>query len=694
MEQQQTSMRDLITVLFKHERKILLAFFGTVAVVTAISFLLPRSYEAKSSLLVRFGRENVYRPEFGNVEQMSILQNQEEMINSEIQILNNRDLIEKVITTIGLKTMYPSLSMTSPSDSGSLEKAVRKFQQNLSVQPVKKSTVIQVSFQHQDPQITARAVNLLVDLFKERHLQVYKGPTSSFLEDQLRTYEEKLRKSANELETFKQKYGVFSLEEQRSLLLKQRTELASSLSVTQNDIRGLDQKRGSVLAKMQSVGDDIPPYTDTEQYRIIDDAKAQLLALQLKEKQLLQKYQETSKFVVDVRDEIEMVKEFLRKQEDEIRKTVRTGKNRNELYRVMETDMVKIEADLSAQKARTSMTEQQLRRLDEDIRNIDSREKDLQALQRRLAASENNYKTYLTKFEEARISENMDVLKMANIRVIHTAAIPVKHVKPRKALNIGLSAILGGLLALGLVFFSEYTGQQLSTPKAVEKQLKLSVLASVKAYKSPIPDLEEEMIELYESIESAASSDKRRIIQFISSVKGEGTTMIVRKFAQILATRFGRSVLLLDANYNNLDEGPSAEAKSKQELGAVIQQGNLLEKALYPVADTGLYLGVLSRHTGLFPFFSDVQKIDQLWQVLQGRFELVLIDSPAATETPEGLVIGRKADGIVLLVEADKTRWPVVASVRDKIMKRHGNLLGVVLNKRKYYIPGWIYRWI
>ena len=688
-------MRDLLTVLFKHKRKALLAFFGTVVAVTAISFLLPRSYEAKASLLVRFGREYVYRPEFGNVEQMSILQNQEELFNSEIQILNNRELIERVITTIGLKTIYPSLVMTSPSDPGSLERAVRKFQTNLSIQPAKKTTVIQISFQHQDPQITARAVNLLVDLFKEKHLQVYKGPTSSFLEDQLKTYEEKLKNSANELETFKQKYGVFSLEEQRSLLLKQRTELASSLSATQNDIRGLDRKRGSLLTKMQSVGDDIPPYTDTEQYRIIDDAKAQLLALQLKERQLLQNYRETSKFVVDVRNEIEMVKEFLRKQEEEIRKTVRTSKNRNDLYRTMETDIVKIEADLSGQKARTSLTEQQLRRLDAEIRNIDSREKELQALQRRLTASENNYKTYLTKLEEARISENMDVLKMANIRVIHTAAVPVKHVKPRRVVNIGLSAILGGLLALGLVFFSEYTGQQLSTLKAVEKHLKLSGLASVKAYQSPIPDLEGEMIELYEGIKSVGSSDDNlTIIQFISSVKGEGTTMIVRKLARMLATRFGRSVLLLDANYNNLEESPSAEAKPKPRLGEAIQQGNPLEKALYPVADTGLYVGVLSKYIGAFPFFSDAQKIDQFWQLLKGRFDLVLIDSPAATETPEGLAIGRKVDGIVLVVEADKTRWPVVASVRDKIMKRHGNLLGVVLNKRKYYIPGWIYRWI
>lgn len=52
MEHQQGTLRDLLTVLFKHRRKVLVVFFGVVAIVTALTFLLPPSYEAKSSLLV------------------------------------------------------------------------------------------------------------------------------------------------------------------------------------------------------------------------------------------------------------------------------------------------------------------------------------------------------------------------------------------------------------------------------------------------------------------------------------------------------------------------------------------------------------------------------------------------------------------------------------------------------------------
>ena len=152
-----------------------------------------------------------------------MLLNQEEVTNSEIQILRNRDLIEKVITTLRLERIYPELLINSPANVKPMDAAIAQFEKHLKVEGVKKSNVIQVSFQHKDPQVAAAAVNLLVEFFKEKHLQVFSDPKSSFLETQLMTYDQKLRVSENTLQAFKQKTGVFSLDEQRTLLLEQRS---------------------------------------------------------------------------------------------------------------------------------------------------------------------------------------------------------------------------------------------------------------------------------------------------------------------------------------------------------------------------------------------------------------------------------------------------------------------------------------
>ena len=48
-------------------------------------------------------------------------------------------------------------------------------------------------------------------------------------------------------------------------------------------------------------------------------------------------------------------------------------------------------------------------------------------------------------------------------------------------------------------------------------------------------------------------------------------------------------------------------------------------------------------------------------------------------------------DGVVLVLEAEKTRWQVADKARESIENHGGKVLGVVLNKRRYYIPDFIY---
>jgi uncharacterized protein involved in exopolysaccharide biosynthesis len=403
--------------------------------------------------------------------------NQEEVINSEIQILTSRDLIEKVIQTLKVESIYPEVVKSPPARMTPMEAAILQFEKKLSVEGVKKSSVIQVSFQHKDPRIAAKAVNLLVDFLKEKHLQVYSDPKSSFLEQQLSTYEQKLKDSQNQLETFKQKYQVFSLEEQRTLLLKQRTEFDTSFRTSQNQIRELQNKLLSLKTQMRAVSKDVPLYSETERYKIIDDAKAQLLSLHLKEQELLQKYNEDTPLVINVRKEIKIVQNFIKKQEEDLKGKVRTGQNI--VYQDIEREMIKTQAELSSQEAKSATLREQIAQLNREVRTLDLRENDLQNLKRELAANEKNYKTYLEKVEEALISDNLNRQKMANISTIQAAAVPQKPIKPKKALNVALGIILGAVSGLGLAFFSEYTNQGLSTPESAERHLGLPVLGTV-----------------------------------------------------------------------------------------------------------------------------------------------------------------------------------------------------------------------
>ena len=480
-ERNQTGgLKDFVAVLFKQKYKFLTIFVPTILVVTAGSFLLPPTYEAKSALLVKFGREYIYQPEVGerNSETRSVIPlTQEEVINSEIQILTSQDLMEKVITAIGIKDLYPDLLENPPKRGTPLGEAIRRFTKKLSIEGIKKSNVIQISFRHRNPQIAAKAVNLLTDFFKEKHLRVYTDNRSSFLEQQLLSFNRRLKKSQDRLEHFKQKNQVFSLDEQRSLLLRQYTDLDTSLKNTEHLVEALREKVAYLTREIQRIPENVQQQIETEPPKIIDDAKSNLLILQLKEQELLERYMDDNPQVSNVRRGIGFVEDFMGRHEDDLKRKITMA--RNVVYQDIERELIRSQSEQTAQEAKRAALRRQITEVLQNTQALDLKEKKLDDLKRELSTNERNYKAYLDKVEEARVSEDLNRRKMANISVIQVATIPEKPVRPRKALNILLAVVLGGISGLGLAFLSEHKGQQFSTPGSAERRLGVTVLATV-----------------------------------------------------------------------------------------------------------------------------------------------------------------------------------------------------------------------
>jgi len=467
--------RDLLTIFFKHRAKILTIFFIVVAMVTVSTFFASPVYQANSSLLVKFGREYMNQSQVGLSQPMMSVNN-EAIINSEIQILKSPDLAKSVIETIKLSQMYPDLVEKPPKGIQPMEIAIGRFKKSLKVADVKESSVIQVSFEHNNPQIASKTVNVLVENFREKHLQVFSSPQSNFLEGQVSVFRKKLLASEAEMQSFKQKNKVYSLDEQRTLLLGQRTDLASETLRAQNTIDELQRRLSTLNARTKNLTSSNALYTGTERDKIIVDAQARLLALQISQQELLRKYKRENRLVVENDKQIQLVKDFLREQERDIGKKVMTG---NVVYQDTQRDVVRTEADLNAQRAKYATLRMQLGQLDSEIRALDLREKEMQNLKRELASNEKNFQVYDEKMEEARITDDMNKLKLANISVIHPATVPIAPIKPNKRLNILMGIIFGAISGIGYAFFSERNSQGLVSPEMAEKCLNLKVLATI-----------------------------------------------------------------------------------------------------------------------------------------------------------------------------------------------------------------------
>ena len=183
-------------------------------------------------------------------------------------------------------------------------------------------------------------------------------------------------------------------------------------------------------------------------------------------------------------------------------------------------------------------------------------------------------------------------------------------------------------------------------------------------------------------IDAALPPTTARLVGFIASGVGEGTSTVARAYAQANAAPIGRRVLLVSAAPSNpgpclleaLRDGRSLDdAVTRHSRGVFVA-------SLGPVVDSERAWAVLASRAVL--------------DALRQRFELVALDMPASAVSSAGLKMAALCDGIVVVMEAGKTRAPVVAHLIDNLIALRATVLGTVLNKRRYLLPARLYRWL
>jgi polysaccharide chain length determinant protein (PEP-CTERM system associated) len=490
------SMRDIFHVVFKRRAQIVL-FFAAVFTTVVIGTLLTKpTYESSAQILVKLGRESVFMPATGDSRPI-INFDREERINSEIEILSSRALAEKVVAQIGPTAVYPQLADDSPGllerffpKAGEelspeektlmrFESAVYGFMNSLAVGAVKKSNIIEIYFSHENPQMAALVVNTLADTYLAHHVSVHKAPKSvKFFQDQALLLRTKMETSEEALKALKKQYNVTSLAEERTLLLQQsstlRAELNATLSQKVEAEKRIGQMRRQLAATPKTVSQG--EVSDQNPY-LINTLEARLVELQLEENKLLAKYTDQSRPVTNVREEIRIVKQKLAEQEGKSYGSTSTGLNPT--YQNLQQTLMQNEAELNAIKAKAETQQVHLVAYQGQLEKLNRIEVELDQLQQQVDVNRENYRLYLTKLEESRISDAMDSEKITNVSLIEPARAPREPVSPKKMLNLILALFLGAFGGLGLAFFMEYLDDKIEKVEDVEETLDLPVLASV-----------------------------------------------------------------------------------------------------------------------------------------------------------------------------------------------------------------------
>jgi len=200
-----------------------------------------------------------------------------------------------------------------------------------------------------------------------------------------------------------------------------------------------------------------------------------------------------------------------------------------------------------------------------------------------------------------------------------------------------------------------------------------------------------ELSKVQGNILSAAENREIKTIFITSCNSFEGKTVTALSMAYALSTEARAKVLLVDANlYSpkiyelfNLDSAPG--------LSDLILSNAKYSEAIKKTEYDNLFLMPHGTEISnpLQVFTS--QLFENRLGFLKQNFDYTIFDGPSVLGFSDVSVIARYFDGVIFVIECEKTRWEVLREAKENIEKVGGNILGVVLNKRKYYIPRVLY---
>jgi Mrp family chromosome partitioning ATPase len=198
-----------------------------------------------------------------------------------------------------------------------------------------------------------------------------------------------------------------------------------------------------------------------------------------------------------------------------------------------------------------------------------------------------------------------------------------------------------------------------------------------------------------------AALGEARTVLVTSSHPSEGRTLTAVGLAQTLASHIRSRVALLDANFVRSRARPEPAGSPRLHelyglaaapgLADVLASGYPCRSAVQETRQENLSVMTAGRPLSGSVGRREVEALRQVLAELGSTHDYVIVDGSDCSRSSDVSLVARVFDAVVLVIECEKTSWEVVRQAADGVRKSGGRLLGAVLNKRRYYIPGRLY---
>jgi polysaccharide biosynthesis transport protein len=691
---------DYWQVVLKRRWTVLACLFVVFATVAIGTLKKKPIYEAKVELEINPEEPQVLN--FKEISQAAPTVDVDSYRETQYKVLQSRTLAERVVNDLrlyqlpefyrnrGIFGLFQSNPKKIPSrwDPGTPDpsidayrNAVSCFRNSVDVSPVRRSNLVDVTFDSYDPQLAALAANKLADDYIKQNLQVKWDETvqaSEWLQGKLVELKGKLEKAEDNLQAYATRNGIVFISEKENMVNARLEGLLTEYTKAQTERYSKESLYSLVESgKVQ----DLPGVLDN---RLVQDLEEKLADSE-------KEYAQATTWVKPDYPRARQIQKQINSLQAKIEKEKRAV-----IQNISDNYHTAVQHESFLAKA----VENQKK----EVQDIANRSIQYNILKREVDTNKQLYEGLLQRMKEAQVSAG---LKASNIRIVDSAEVPKYPAKPRVFLNLFLGAVLGLGVGVGLAFFQEYLDKTLKTPEEVEKLLRLPSLGVLPRFAlngsgkgsaqedlviaapedkvaiAPAIQTDPETVEAYRSLRTSillSASPVPRLLLVTSALPGEGKTTTTVNLGATLAS-LGSRVVIVDCDMRRPACHRSAGVENKPGFVQCLTGHVGLAEAVLPVPGVP-NLSVIpcgpippnpaevlsSRVTG------------ELLHKLRNEFEYVLVDSPPLLSVADSRILATLTEAAILVTRAFETPYDVIWRARALLYGAGARILGVALN--------------
>ena len=509
-----------------------------------------------------------------------------------------------------------------------------------------------------------------------------------FLRKKLAELREKVVKAETELNHFRQKHGVVSLEKGENIVVDRLVDLNKELT------RFRAQRIEAESLYQMTRNKNTQYLAEVLNNPLTTQLRGNIANLETEKGRLLSIYTVDHPRIQELNQQIGEARKALN---GEISNVVRG-----------------IESSYSAARGREEALEAESKRQQDLALGLKHVGVDYAVLNEEVTVSRGLYESVLKRLNETAVAND---LAAANISITQRAELPLAPSSPQTLLILLVSAILGLLLAVGYAFFLEYMDAAMNTPQGVWAAVSLATLGVVpqlgslqQRHRLMLPhyakkkrleppkkkedeSLSKELVvvsnqlsmiaESYRTIRTALllsqAEHPPKVILLTSPSPGDGKTMTSLNLGISLA-QSGQRVLLVDADLRKGRCHKLVNVEGSHGLTNVLTGQLTLQECIQQTAIGNFYL--LPRGA-LPPNPADLlmsQKMHEVLRELRESFDFIVIDSPPVIAVSDAAIVSTLCDGVLLVLHGQNTTTPKARRAVERLESIGAPIIGVILN--------------